>query len=213
MADIKLICFDLDGTILNNNSWYELNLAFGMPIEEDQRLLGEYRLGRFSYEDWLQKILVFFQKSGKADFRTITDILYQLSTDYKEGVEEIINYLKSKNYRIALISGSNDILVNLVAKNLGIKFTRASNVFVFDENKNLEDIITQGDDSQAKVKFLEDFCRKLDLMTDECACIGDSQNDIGLFRKTGHGITFFGAEIEKEAWKVINKLSDLKEIL
>jgi phosphoserine phosphatase len=46
----------------------------------------------------------------------------------------------------------------------------------------------------------------------ECACIADGANDIEMFRRTGRGVTFRGSPIEKDAWKVIDSLHDIREI-
>src|SRR3954468_15869726 len=51
MPEIKLVCFDLDKTLIKQNSWYELNLGLGMTPEEDQALLDGYTQGKFSYEE------------------------------------------------------------------------------------------------------------------------------------------------------------------
>ena len=60
--------------------------------------------------------------------------------------------------------------------------------------------------------YLESFCEMLDVDINECAAIGDGANDIGLFKATGHGVTFKGSNIEKDAWKVIGSFDDLKDI-
>lgn len=36
MSAIKLICFDVDGTLITNNSWYDLNIALGVTPKEDR---------------------------------------------------------------------------------------------------------------------------------------------------------------------------------
>ena len=70
-----------------------------------------------------------------------------------------------------------------------------------------------GNENIAKLNILEDICLKLGINVDECACIGDGGNDIEMFKKTKHGITFKGSKIEKEAWKVVNNLDDIRQIL
>jgi len=210
MPKIKLVCFDLDGTLIANNSWHDLNVALGVTPEEDQGLYDEYHQGKISYNEWIKKLLDFFLKNGKADLNTITKALsnYTLA----DGAREVVGYLKQNGYQIALISGSMDMQVDLVAKDLKIELTRAVNDFIFDGSGNLEDIATHGVDKIAKLDFLEDFCQKLGIKITECACVGDGANDIELFRKTKHGVTFKGSKIENEAWKVVQGLIDLKTI-
>ncbi len=208
--NIKLICFDLDQTLINHNSWKELGFALGISYEEDKRLYEEYKSGLVTYDEWNNKILNLYLKHKDANKEEITKILSRYS--YNKGVREVIKYLKNKGYVLVLISGSIDILVDMVAKDLDIKFSKSNNTFIFDNQNRIKDIISNGDDTYSKMSYLNDFCGKLKLNLKDCACVGDGANDIEMFRQTKHGITFKGSIIENEAWKVIESLEDLKNI-
>lgn len=208
--NIKLICLDLDQTLIYRNSWRTLGLALGIPAEEDIRLYKEYKAGLFSYDEWNEKVLEFYTKHEDANREGITKILADYT--FVDGAREAVEYLKSKGYELVLISGSIDILVDVVAKDLGIKYFKANNTFIFDENDRLISIHSGGDDTLAKAGYLESFCEMLGFDITECACIGDGSNDLEMFRRTGHGITFKGGRIEKDAWKVIDNFYDIKNI-
>ena len=181
--NIKLICFDLDDTLILANSWKKLGLALGLSVEEDRRLYKEYKSGLITYDEWNDKVIEKYMEHEDSTRSGITKILSGYS--FKEGARETINY---------------------------IKYYKANNTFVFDENDRLIGVHSNGDDVLAKVDHLESFCEMLDIDIKECACIADGDNDIEMFRRTGHGITFKGQEIEKEAWKVIDSFEDLKGI-
>jgi len=208
--NIKLICFDLDQTLINHSSWKELGFALGISYEEDKRLYEEYKSGLVTYDEWNKKILNLYLKHKDANKEEITKIFSRYS--YNKGAREAIKYLKNKGYVLVLISGSIDILVDMVAKDLGIKFSKSNNTFIFDNQNRIKDIISNGDDTYSKMFYLNDFCGKLKLNLQDCACVGDGANDIEMFRQTKHGITFKGSIIENEAWKVIESLEDLKNI-
>ncbi|HEY5588958.1 MAG TPA: HAD family phosphatase [Candidatus Paceibacterota bacterium] len=210
MNNIKLICFDLDETLINSGSWKGLGLALGVSVEEDRRLYNEYKSGKITYDEWNDKILEYYLKHEDSNRDEITKILSNYS--YIEGAREAVEYLKSKGYKIVLISGSIDILVNMVALDLGIQYSKANNTFIFDDNDKLIGIHSGGNDVLAKASHLESFCEMFGIDIKECACIADGANDIEMFRLTEHGITFSGSPIENEAWKVINSFSDLKNI-
>lgn len=207
---IKLICFDLDKTLTHQNSWYDLNLALGMTADEDQQLYDEYYAGKIDYKEWIKKILEIFKARGKANLNTITEILSKNSV--VEGGKELVEYLQNKGYQVVLISGSIDIAVKQIAQKLGLKMAEATNTFIFDNNNNLQDIVTIDDDKVAKLTILKKFCKELNIDITECSCIGDGDNDIELFKETKHGITFKDSKIKSEAWKTIEKLDDLKNI-
>ena len=210
MPDIKLVCFDLDDTLIRQNSWYTLNRSLGITAEEDQRLFEDYEAGRMSYEKWNDILLERYLEHEGSTRKGITEVFS--SYEYAEGARESVVYLQSKGYVIVLISGSVDIIVDIVARDLDIKYAKANNTFVFDEAQRLQSIHTYGNDTLGKARHLESFCEMLDVRMDECACIGDGANDLEMFRRTGRGITFKGSKIEKDAWKVIDSLKDIPTI-
>lgn len=208
--DIQLVCFDLDLTLISHNSWFDLNIALGISADEDTRLYTEYKSGNISYEEWNALTLEHYLKHPDATRDGITAALSNYT--YAEGAREAVKYLQERGYQLVLISGSIDIIVNIVAKDLGIAFAKANNAFLFNEHDRLSGITTDGDDRLAKARHLEAFCELLHIPLSACACIGDGENDLEMFRRTGKGVTFLGSQIESEAWKTIQTLHDIPKI-
>ena len=210
MKPVKLICFDLDDTLISQNSWYTLNTALGISKELDKHLYEEYESGNISYERWNDLLLAEYMRHPDSTRHGITSAL--TSVRYADGAREAVEHLKHRGYELVLISGSIDIVVNHVARDLGFKYSKANNTFIFDENDRLQSIHTHGNDTLAKAMHLESFCELLSVDLEECACIGDGANDIEMFTRTKHGVTFRGSKIESEAWKVIDSLRDIPSI-
>jgi phosphoserine phosphatase len=209
--NIKLICFDLNKTLITENTWLQLNLAMGISKAEDQSMLDQYLQGKLTYEGAQQLLAKLYIERGKATKANILDSIYHYH--YIAGAKETVAYLQAQGYRISLISGSIDLLVARVAQELGIEYYLANNQFVFDANDYLSQIVCLGDDSVVKVQQLKELSIRLDIPVNQMACVGDGDNDLGLFDLTGHGITFKGSKIESHAWKVIDQLLDLKKVL
>lgn len=210
MKKIKLICFDLDDTLITKNSWKHLNFSLGVTAEKDREFYDEYMSGKITYEEWGDKLIELYLEHDDATREGITKILSEY--EYADHAREVVENLKNKGYALVLISGSIDILVSLVAHDLGIEYFKATNSFVFDDLGKLVSVHTDGTDTHAKLRYLEAFAEMLNLSLDECACIGDGANDIEMFKKTGNGVTFEGSKIEKEAWKIVESLKDLEAI-
>lgn len=208
MREVKLICFDLDDTLIENGGWRKLNTSLGMAPEQDNEYLRIYKEGKLTYEDWVKLSLKVYKESGKANFDYIKKVVSGYK--YKLGAKEIISYLKEKGYNICLISGALDILVDEVGNDLGIDLRKSNTSFLFDGDKNLENISCIGDESESKLKILKSFCDKMMIALEDCVCVGDGDNDLDIFLATGRGITFRGSEIEDQAWKVVDRLEDLK---
>jgi len=68
-----------------------------------------------------------------------------------------------------------------------------------------------------KIDFFKQYCLKNNLQYSECVPVGDSENDTDLFKLTKNGVAirteFEKKELEQIAWKKIDHLIQLKEIL
>jgi phosphoserine phosphatase len=208
--NIKLICFDMDDTLISQNSWYKLNLSLGVTHEEDLRMYNSYEKGELSYENWTKSLLNLYKKHGKATESYIKATLEDFILNPEAKV--VVDYLKNKGYRLAVVSGSFDTLVYLVAKELGISHKKACTSLIYDDSSQLVDIKTGGDEGSAKLRHLENICETIGITVTECACVGDGANDLEMFEATLHGITFKDSSIKDSAWKTINSLKDLTTI-
>ena len=200
----------MDDTIISQNSWYKLNLALGVTHEEDTEMYDSYGAGKLSYEDWTKALMALYRKHGKANRTYITEVLSHF--ELADGAKEAINYLKKQGYELAIVSGSFDTLVNQVANELGVTYRKGSTSLVFNENEELVDIKTYGDEGAAKLRHLEQICKILNIPITQCACIGDGANDREMFEATKHGMTFPDSPVSDVAWKNINSIKDLIEI-
>ncbi len=208
---VRLVCFDLNGTLIEENSWMNLNLAMGVTPKEDERLLTLYREGALSYQEGLNKILPLYKRSGKFRKEIVSKALFHYT--YCDGAKEIVSYLQKKDYNLAILSGSFDVLVKKVASELHIPLWAANNRFIYDTNGMGQAIECVGNDYVFKREKVLEMCSSLDIDVCACACIGDSENDREIFQLTGKGIALRGSPVERDAWKVIENLADLKNIL
>ena len=211
MDDIELVVFDFNKTLVKENTWYELNMAMGVTPEEDQMYVKLFENGKITYSEWWSILEKIYRERGNPTKDHILTIISKY--EYVAGAEEIIAYLKSKGYHLGLITGSLDLLAEKVAKDLHIDLYAGHSQFVFDENHYLKRIISHDSDYQFKIDTLWKFCNRLDIRIDQTVCIGDGDNDTGLFSESKHGVTFRGSRVEDRAWKVIDTLSDLKTFL
>lgn len=209
-SDIKLICFDLNETLIEENTWLNLNLAMGVTPEEDEEILRDFQTGVTTYEEGQNRLEEIYRTRGKANKDTVTKVAERYS--FYDGAEEIVKYLKDKGYELALVSGSVDVLAKKVAQVLGIPRSAANNKFVFDENGKFLHIDALHEDADFKIEVVQEYCDELRIEPSQVAAVGDGINDIKLFEYTGNGITYRDRDIAKYAWKLIDKLEDLKHI-
>lgn len=206
---IKLISFDINKTLISNNTWGELNKAMGMSEFEDEILMKWHEEGIIGYGEAQKIIERLYRERGKATLVKIKEVVSMYT--YKPFIRETINYLKDKGYEIAIVSASMDVLAGIIANDLGVKYWGANNIFEFDYRGYLSKFIVNGDHKMGKCILLNEFCQQLDIELSECAHVGDDESDVYIFNRAGMGITFKGYNIETEADIVIETFLDLKK--
>ncbi len=168
---IKLVCFDLDDTLLLQNSWVKLNIGLGVTEKEDQYYYEQYHKGAITYAEWQQTLLELYTRNGPVSRVSIDAILqaYELHPD----AGNVIARLQERDYQLALASGSFSILVTAVAERLGIEDSFGATSFVFDGDDHLQTITNYGDEATAKLQYLERLAERSGVALTECACIAD----------------------------------------
>ena len=114
---------------------------------------------------------------------------------------------------MAINSGAMDILVSMVAEQLGVALWRASNHFIFDDHDMLCRIDAPDDDAVAKVEQLHQLAAEQQVSLSDCLVVGDGANDVPLFTVTGNGVTFAGSPAARHARWVIADLRDVLTIV
>lgn len=196
----KLVIFDLNKTLVDQTSWYELNLALGLTDKEDEVL---YRLGPekesiLTYAEWIATLVKIMKKRGQASRQRIEKAV--LSYTLKKGAKDVIAELKKNDCVIAIVSGGFGIVVDDVAKKLGIEHAYSNAHIVYDNDQMLEDIVLTWEDIKYKPLMVESICRRLGFKPSETYYIADGDNDINIFKET----ISIAIESEKDAiedWK------------
>ncbi len=210
-SPFKLVCFDLNETLIHENTWVDLNRELGVTAKEDQAILKDYEEGRTTYEEGQKRLEKIYKIRNQATKEKVLEVIHKYK--YKPDAQETVKYLQQAGYTTCLLSGSIDLLVESVAKELAISLYGSNNKFPFHSDGSLESLTTLGQDAAVKITHLLEFCSQLHIDPTECVCVGDSLSDVGIFQVTEHGITFQDSRIEQFSWKTINSLADLRHIL
>ncbi len=210
MEDKKIICFDVNGTLIDADSW-------GMFEESKQELkdiFNRYEKGDISINGLWEGMVSAFRKTGKASKEFICGF-WAANNYFKEGAEDLISYLKSKKYKIYLISCSVGECLEPLSRKLSLDGFYAGSHLVFDDKGELVKIESECDGRPFKKEKLEELARKEGVDVRDIVFVGDGENDIGVFKMTGRGIAVDGdnEELVKNSWKQVDSLSEIKGIL
>jgi phosphoserine phosphatase len=211
----KLIVFDLDGTIFDGTEsiWQTLHEFFG--IEKHPERMGtkeRYISGKISYREWAEKDIDLMRRHG-ANRETIMKAFSKVKL--MEGSIETLEILKKKGFKIGIISGSLDVLLNKLIPNHNKLFDYVYiNKLSFDKEGKITKLESTPFDLANKARGLEEICRFEGISPKECIFVGDHDNDVEVSKISGFAIAFNSKSkgLNKVADVIVRK-KDLREIL
>jgi len=182
LGGIALAGFDLDGTILEeNSSWVALHKHFG-TMERGDVGLRLYTEGKINYRDFMKRDIASWPKGVSLD-----EVEMVLS-DYKVRREapETIGRLKGLGVRTALITSGIDILARKVARELGIEFWIANGLRT-NPDRTLEGSgIGRVDPTRKDLAYLK-LLRRLGIDREDTIAVGDTIYDLRFLKSAGLG--------------------------
>lgn len=193
------------------STWLAFNTRLGISQEDDQRLFNLYREGKINYKDWTTELVRLYKQNNvvtKDDIEKVSSTI-----EIRVGAKEAIDAAKAKDYRVIIISGAVDVMVHPLAVQLGVEEWFAASKAIFNEKHELINVQDSDHESNAKLLLLKDFCTQHQYDISEVIAVADGGNDVEIF-KVAKGILFGqNKELAPLAWKQIDNLSELSEII
>ncbi|UCH83762.1 MAG: HAD family phosphatase [Candidatus Latescibacterota bacterium] len=185
-----LICFDVDGTLVRHPSnmviWEVLNLRYGGSREINRLRYQMYCEGKLSYERWVQLDVQTWIDAG-ATRDEIIDAVREFSLF--PGARESVHELGKRGYKLAVISGTLDILLETLFPDHPFDTVFTNRIF-FDDDGRLEAWQATRYDSHGKPVALREIAQRNDIPLSRTAYVGDGENDIPLLGVTGCFVAF-----------------------
>ncbi|MFH1133951.1 MAG: HAD family phosphatase [Nanoarchaeota archaeon] len=210
----KLVCFDLDGTLVENtvSIWITIHQHLRIDPAFVQEGWDLYKAGNIDWHQWADRDLSAWKESGA----TREDIDASISRlRLHKGVAETLGELKKAGMKLALISGSLSILLEkLIPDHREIFDSVHISELHFNADGSLSHFTHPEFVNEDKTHALLRICEELDISLQETVFVGDHHNDIEALRKAGLGIAFCPAteEVGKAADIVVTE-KDLRLIL
>jgi phosphoserine phosphatase len=210
----RLVVFDLDGTIVDGTDsiWATLHEFLGLR-EHPKRLemRKKFFSGEIDYGQWALEDIGLLKANG-ANRETIEKVISNLRL--MKGARETLEILKSRGCKLAIISGSLNIVIENLIPDYAKLFGR---IYIprllFDKKGEIKKIELKYDFSD-KSHILRKLCDEEDVSLEECVFVGDHYNDVKAAKIAGLSISFNSKseELDKTTDVVIKK-KDLREIL
>lgn len=210
----KLICFDLDGTIIDETIfiWQTVHDALKTSKKAREKAMEDFYSGRISYAEWAEHDVEMWKKAG-ANKEVLLKAIKPLKL--MKGSLETLKKLKKKCLKLAIISGSLDLALEYVLPNYKEFFDDIYiNKIIFDKNGEIKKLISTKYDIEHKGLALKEIAKKEKIKLKECVFMGDHHNDINIAKIAGLSIAF-NCKSDKLAQisDIVIKKKDLREIL
>lgn len=208
----KTIFFDLDGTLTPESTWFLLNQRLGITPEEDRALFEKYLHEKLAYTEWMDALMELYKRGALLSKHEL--IAFAETIPLRPEAKGVIDSVKERGYIVVLISGSLDTIVSTVAQKLGIAIWYAKTSAIFDGEDRFVDVVTHGDgERDEKFRILQEYCTQNNLNIQEVICVEDGGNGLELFKHAKGVLLGANEELKPFAWKQIENLSEITELI
>lgn len=184
---IKLVCFDLDDTLIRGTDSVRLLCVLSGKKQEALEIEEKERTGLL---DWME---ADEQKVALAKGLSLTQLAKEFVHHVKplEGIPETVAALAQRGIRSIIITAGPRQVALAAREQWG--FDAAYGSDYQEEDGKLTGKILQHTGDAGKVAYLEEYCGLHRLAPNECVAVGDGFTDIPLFEHCGMSIAINAA--------------------
>jgi phosphoserine phosphatase len=210
----ELVVFDLDGTLIKSSVhfWRALHKELKIPKNESDFWKKKYYNKEISYREWAKQDTKLFKKhkAKKSDFEKIA-----AKQKLCKGAIAVLEELKNKGYKMAIISGSLNVVLKKLIPDYKKYFCDVLiNQMRFKKNGEIHSVKATRFDFENKALGLKMIAEHRKVPLSKVVFVGNGKNDVAALKKAGLGITVNPEDSTvKKAADITIKNHDLKQIL
>ena len=200
MGNIKLVMFDMDGTILQGRTIFEFAEKKGFLEELNRIIKGD--------KEFYKKTIEIAHRLKGMKKNELLDIFREIPL--QKNAEKVFEELKKKNIITAIATDSYQFVADDIKNRLNIDYAFANNLIIEEgivtgnielHNKELrEEFVEHKVYSICKSCVLDKLCLDLKIKPSNTIAIGDGIVDICMIERAGIGIAFNASEkVQKHA--------------
>jgi len=207
MSQVKGLCvMDVDGTLILEEMIDLLGREAGRE-EEISQITSRAMRGELNFESSLRDRVSFLEGLPISVFDKVFKSIH-----LSPNAQEFISILQRNAILVGMVSGGFTLIVERLAKSLGIAHCSANQLEVKDGLLTGE-LVGQIISPEVKKETLEQWRKELQLPRDRTVAIGDGANDLLMLKSAGLGIAFCAKEVLKKEIQYHVDKRDFLEVL
>ncbi len=179
----RLVCFDMDSTLIEHEVIDELAKAAGVGEQvaaiTERAMLGEL--------DFIQSFEARVALLKGLDASVLESIAASLKLS--EGAEHLMRTLKALGYKTAILSGGFTYFGEYLQKKLGIDYVHANSLEI-EDGKVTGRVVGRVVDGKRKAELLREIAASEGVNLEQVIAVGDGANDLPMLSIAGLGIAF-----------------------
>ena len=212
----KLVCFDVDGTLIENVkfSWQLFHDYFEIDQKRREEGRKAFERGDLTYEQWAEHDVELW-KERKVTKQDFSDAIAHHQAKLVRGARETLGELKGNRMKLAVISGSLNVMLEHFLPDYERLF---DDVYLSRLLFNKKGIISGVDatqyDNEHKATALRMIAQKEGIPLGSTVFIGDYLHDLHALQLAGLGIAFNARHQEvRDAADLSLQAHDMRAVL
>ena len=180
----RLICFDMDSTLIQTECIDELAESAGVGAEV--RAITESAMrGEIDFKESFTRRVALLKGLDASVMEDIANTM-----PITEGVDRLMSVLKRCGYKIAILSGGFTYFGEFLQRKYGIDYVYANELEVGDDGKLTGRYIGEIVDGNRKAELLRLIAQVERVHLAQTIAVGDGANDLKMLGEAGLGIAF-----------------------
>ena len=211
MTNIKLVVFDMDGTLLQPRScWAYIHDHFGTDNTE---MLNLYIQNKITDQEFVKADVKQWEDNSDriVNEEYINEILDEIKPI--KGAEELVSELHKNDIETIFLSGGITFLAEKWAKKWNMKKPLANNLI---DGKDGHLIVEVNASGHAKGAVMDKLLRQSNLKKEQVAAIGDTTVDLPMFERAGLSVAVNTDDkrvIEKADYHLKGDIRELQNLI
>ena len=180
----RLICFDMDSTLIQTECIDELAMRAGVG-DKVKEITERAMRGEIDFKESFKERVALLKG---LDVSVMQDIAEKLPIT--EGVDRLMAVLKRYGYKIAILSGGFTFFGEYLQRKYGIDYMYANELEIDDNGKLTGNYVGEIVDGHRKAELLKLIAQVEKVNLAQTIAVGDGANDLPMISEAGLGIAF-----------------------